>query len=150
MTDALHFIFLELGRLQADFGEDAKCRTRLERFAYTWRYMHLLDAVPEGFEDPLVLKLMQASEYANLPIEKQRQYDKTMTTELDIIAQNNWAIEQAKKQSFSAGEKVGMEKERQRSEKDRITTAKNFIALGVDLSIVSKATGIPVEELKSI
>ena len=139
MTDALHFIFLELGRLKADFGEDAKCRTRLERFAYTWRYMHLLEAVPEGFEDPLVLKLMQASEYANLPIEKQRQYDKTMTTELDIIAQNNWAIDQAKRQSREEGRQEG-----------RINTAKNLIALGVDLDIVSKATGIPVEELEKL
>jgi hypothetical protein len=38
MTDALHFIFLELGRLKADYGEEDKCKTRLERFAYTWRY----------------------------------------------------------------------------------------------------------------
>lgn len=138
MTDALHFVFLELGRLKAGFGEEGKCRTRLERFAYTWRYMHLLEAVPDGFDDPLVRSLMRASEYANMPIDKQRQYDRVMTTKLDIIAQNNWAIDQA------------VEQERQDREKDRINTVRNFIKLGVDLDIISKAMGIPMEKLEEL
>lgn len=100
--------------------------------------MHLLDAIPDGFDDPLVRSLMQASEYANLPIDKQRQYDKVMTTKLDIIAQNNWAIDQAVAQ------------ERQNREKDKINTARNFMELGVDLDIISKATGIPMEELERL
>lgn len=135
MTDALHFVFLELARLKAEFGEEEKCTTRLEQFAYTWRYMHLMDAVPASFNDPLVLNLMQASEYANLPIEKQRQYDKVMTTELDIIAQNQWE----NRQYFNKGLEEG-----------KIKTVKNFIALGVDLEIIAKATGIPIEELKTL
>ena len=138
MTDALHFVFLELGRLKANFGEEEKCKTRLERFAYTWRYMHLLKAIPEGFDDPLVLKLMQASEYANLPIEKQRQYDKTMTTELDIIAQNNWAIEQAVAQ------------ERQNRQDDKIKTARKLLERGMTVEDVADIVELPIADIEKL
>lgn len=138
MTDALHFVFLELGRLKAGFGEEAKCRTRLEQFAYAWRYMHLLDAVPEGFEDPLVLNLMQASEYANLPIEKQRQIEKTMTTELDIIAQNTWANNQAREEGREEGEKAGMEKL-------NFAHARKMLELKMDMDAIMVVTGLDRE-----
>lgn len=109
MTDALHFIFLELGRLKIKNGEGEKCKTRLLRFAYSWRYMHLQDAIPAGFDDPLVQGLFHASEYANLTVEQQQLYDQTMTTQLDIIAQNRYEKEEAMREGRAEGRAAALE-----------------------------------------
>ena len=40
MTEALHFIFLELGRLGLRKRDFAKCMTPLQKMAYSLKYMH--------------------------------------------------------------------------------------------------------------
>ena len=47
-----------------------------------------------------------------------------------------------KEEGLQEGLRIG---EKRRAE-DKVNTAKKLIALGVDLDIVSKATGIPVDE----
>lgn len=143
MTDALHFVFLELGRLRISEKESDKCTTLLERFAWSWKYMHKLDAIPASFQDPLVLNLFQATEYASLPIEKQQLYNKAMTTELDIIAQNNYARQQSRAEGLAEGRVVG----RAEGEKE---TARKLRELGVDPEIISKATGLSIDDLERL
>lgn len=140
MTDALHFVFLELGRLKAKFNESQKCKTLLERFSYSWKYMHLLDSIPPGFQDPLVLDLFKASEYALLPIEKQQQYDKAMTTQLDIIAQNRWENQQA----FKDGQKAGIEKGLEKASRDH---ARKMLDLGMKAETIAAVTGLSETEI---
>lgn len=135
LTDALHFVFLELGRLKLKQTEGEKCRTLLERFAWSWKYMHKLEAIPSSFQDPLVLNLFHATEYASLPIEKQQQYDKAMTTELDIIAQRNYAIQQSRAEGRAEG---------------RAETARKLKEMNVDPEIISKATGLSLDEVKKL
>lgn len=135
MTDALHFVFLELGRLRISDKESDKCETLLERFAWSWKYMHMLDDIPSSFQDPLVLNLFHATEYASLPIEKQQQYNKAMTTELDIIAQRNYAIQQSKAEGKAEG---------------KAETARNLKGMGVDPETISKATGLSLDELNRL
>ncbi len=154
MTHALHFVFLELGRLKQRNGESAQCGSLLQQFAYSWRYMHLQEGIPVTFKDPLVQGLYRAAEYANLTIEQQQLYDKIMTTELDIIAQN--------RRAFKDGETAGLEKGLRKGEekglrkgmklgkaKGKITTAKRLIvAMGLNPEEVAKELGVSPEELQ--
>ena len=171
MTDALHFIFLELGRLKIRNGEHEKCKTKLLRFAYSWRYMHLQDAIPAGFDDPLVQGLFHASEYANLTVEQQQIYDQTMTTQLDIIAQNNYAKREAMREGreagLAAGREAGLAAGRAEGRAEGLATgraeglaeglaegkketARNLKEMGVDPEIISKATGLSLAELEAM
>ena len=61
MTDALHFVYLELGRLRWKKDQQAKCRTLLEQLAFSLKYGHLLPQRPEGFEDEMLRMLFEAA-----------------------------------------------------------------------------------------
>ena len=91
MTEALHFIFLELGRLGVMRKDYTKCLTPLQKLAYSLKYMHQLEAVPKGFDDEFLRMLYKAGELAGMTQEQRRQYDRAMTTKIDIIAQQEYA-----------------------------------------------------------
>ena len=84
-----------------------------------------------GFEDRMFPLLFRASEYANLDVQKQMQVSEIMRTELDRIAENNYAREQGKAE-------------------EKKSTAKNLRELGVDIAIISKATGLSEEEILAL
>ena len=131
MTKSLQFVYLELDRLKAAFGEDYKCKTLLERFAYSTKYMHVLDNCPDGFEDDLLKEYFAATEYANWSIDKQTKYDEAMRTELDIIAEKAYVREE--------GIAEGIEK-----------TIMDFKRAGATDELIAKATGLSLEQIATL
>lgn len=139
MTESLHFAFFELGRLDLKFGEMDKCKTTLEQLAYSLKYMHKLTVCPEEFKDPVFPLLYGASEYAQMSVEKQMQVTRIMRTEIDIIAQKEYAREEGFRQGKAEG----------KAERAR-TIARNLRELGVDLSVIGQATGLGTEEILAL
>ena len=86
MTDALHFVYLELGRLRWNKDEWAQCGSLLEQLAFSLKYGHLLGERPVTFEDELLRLLYDATEFARMEPGQIRILNAIMTTELDIIA----------------------------------------------------------------
>ena len=103
MTEALHFVYLELGRLGPGQGEWEQCTTPVEQLAYSLKYMHLLDRRPKGFSDEFQRMLYKAAELACMTQKTRREYDKTMTTKIDIIEQREFA----RKQGYEEGKEQG-------------------------------------------
>ena len=135
MTDSLQFVYLELGRLKAKLGEANQCKSLVEQLAYSLKYMRELEECPKAFEDKLFSLLFQASEYANLDVRKQMQVSEIMRTELDRIAENNYAREQGKAE--------GKAEEARRA-------ARKLQELGVDIAIISQATDLTPEEIMAL
>ena len=135
MTEALHFVYLELGRLVAKVDEPHKCKTLLEQFAYSLKYMHKLPQRPDGFDDPLLVELYNATEFANWPPDKQLKYDDTMRTELDIIAIKTYAQEEG-------------HREGRQEEKSEI--AKKMLAKGYNLEDIADITGFTPSQVKEL
>ncbi len=102
MTDALHFVYVEMGRFPYTKDEAEKCATLLEKFIYSMKYIHQLRSRPKNFEGELLDMLYTASEKAKMTITELQKYDKTMYTELDRLAQLEFAEQR--------GEKKGLEK----------------------------------------
>ena len=135
MTDSLQFVYLELDRLSAKLGEDSKCKSLLEQLAYSLKYMRELDECPKAFENKLFSLLFRASEYANLDVLKQLQVNQIMRTELDRIAENNYALEK------------GMEQGKATMRKEDI---KKLRAFGLPPEDIAKALEMPLEEVEAI
>ena len=131
MTRALNFVFVELGRLKFGPDEKDKCRNLHEQLAFSLKYGHLLKERPEGFDDPLLRRLFDATDYAMMSDEQQQIINQIMTTEIDIIARRNYAIEQA-------------------MAKEKAEIAKNLLDLGLDIEIIKKGTGLSEEEIKAL
>ena len=106
MTDALYFGFVELGRLEVPFGRPEQCKTVAEQLAYSIKYMNRLSECPKEFEDRLFPLLFQASAYANMNVKQQQEVTHIMRTELDRIAENEYARKQGEKKGREEAEKA--------------------------------------------
>ena len=109
--------------------------------------MHLLDERPRSFDDEFQQMLFTATELAGMTQEQRREYDKTMTTKIDIIEQQETARKRGLKEGMEKGLEKGMEKGRQ---EERIATAKRFRELGVSPDIIAQATGLSLEQVKAL
>ena len=139
MTDALHFIYLELGRLGRKKGEEALCRTPLERLAYSLKYMHMLDDRPEGFDDDLQQMLFTATELAGMTQEQRQEYDKTMTTKIDIIEQQETARKRGLEEGMEKGRLEGL-----------LDVAGKMRAEGLPAELICRITGLSPEQVKAL
>ena len=102
MTDALHFVYVEMGRFPYTKDEAEKCETLLEKFIYSMKYIHQLRSRPNNFEGELMDMLYTVSEKARMTMTELQNYDKTMYTELDRLAQLEFAEERGQKKGRNA------------------------------------------------
>ena len=137
MTEALYFAYLELGRLEVPFGEPGACTGLTQQLAYALKYMNRLTECPREFEDRLFPLLFEASEFANMNVDKQFKVTSIMRTELDRIAENEYARKQGVKQGMEQG----------RAEESRRMALK-LRELGVDSAIIQQATGLNPKEIR--
>ena len=145
MTEALYFAYLELGRLEVPFGEPGACTGLTQQLAYALKYMNRLTECPREFEDRLFPLLFEASEFANMNVDKQFKVTSIMRTELDRIAENEYARKQGVKQGLEQGVKRGLEQGR--AEESRRMALK-LRELGVDSAIIQQATGLNPKEIR--
>lgn len=131
MTGALHFVYLELERLKYGENEPERCKTLLEQFAFSLKYIHTLSNRPKGFDDPLMDRLFRATELATMTIVERESYEKAMRTELDIIAEKQFARDKGREEGRAEATRVIAERMRQ---------------AGFSASDISKATGLPEKE----
>jgi len=132
MTEALNFVFVEMDRLPYEKDEYAKCKTRLERFIFGFKYMHTFTEFPKELEDdPLLGKLACAAELANMSVLQREQYDKIMEDALARLSEINTAHEEG------------------REERNR-EVAMTMLSDGVDPALVSKYTGLTLEEIGAL
>ena len=82
-----------------------------------------------------------------------------MTTQLDIIAQNNYAKREAMREGREAGLAAGREEGLATGRAEGLAeglaegkkeTARNLKEMGVDPEIISKATGLSLAELEAM
>ncbi len=139
MTEALRFVYLELGRLTMTKDEPQKCSTLLEKFAFSLRYMHQLPDRPEGFDDDLLKKLFAAANFANMSVERQTEYEIVMRNELDIIAEKNYAREEGREEGLAQG-----------AAKTCRDIAAKLLHEGLSIEVVQRATGLSEEEIEGL
>ncbi len=139
MTKALYFGFVELGRLEVPFGKPEQCKTVTEQLAYSMKYMNRMSECPKEFEDRLFPLLFQASAYANMTVKQQQEVTSIMRTELDRIAENEYA----RKEGVKQGREEGREEEKR-------AMAHRLLDLGVDSRIIQEATGLTREQIDAL
>ena len=137
MTPALNFVFVEMGRLRWKADEEEKCETLLEKFIFSMKYIHTMTHQPDSFNDPMLNRLYKATEMANLTVTEQQKYDKAMFTEIDRIAQINYARKEGLEEGEARGKAEG-EAKGKAEERARIAAA--LREAGVSEDIITKVT----------
>ena len=131
MTGSLQFVYLEVGRLNVPFGHPGQCRNLAEQFCYSLRYMTHLTERPAEFEDKFFMLLYNACEYAKMDVKTQMDVNRIMRTEIDRIAENDFAREQGFKQG-------------------QVAIATAMLKDGVPVETVVKYTGLSVEDIQAL
>ena len=135
MTQSLNFVFVEMGRMKLGPEDDDKCNTVLEKFIFSLKHMHELDKCPDSFTEPLFKDLYRATELATMPIETREFYDHNMRTELDIIAQTDYAVRQGEARGKAEG---------------KAEVAKAMLKNGLPVEMVMSCTGLSKEEVEAL
>ena len=132
MTNALRFVFLELERFDKYIWE---LETIFDKWMYLLKHMHEMVEIPKEFSDPLFTRLFLLAEIDKFTAEEKEHYLKSLENMGDYDNIINTAVEEA--------EKRGIEKERKEN-------AKKFKELGVSIEIISQATGLSIDEIKTL
>ena len=136
MSESLEFVFLELGRLVARPEEKDKCKTALERYAFSIKYMHTLKSIPEGFErDEKLLRLYRASAFAGMTQVQRLNYVNGMKGVFDEYARRQAAVEDARVEGAA---------------RRNVEIARAMLSDGLEADFVVKYSGLSLEEVKSL
>ena len=144
MTDRLNFIFLEMPNCKRALTEKA---TLLDNFCYAMRQMQFLDNRPPQLKAEIFELLFESANISKFTAKEKLKYETDMTTERDRINQLATSFLDGERQGMEKGMEKGIEKGKT---EEKMETAKNFLKLGVSIDVVSKATGLSVEDVKKL
>lgn len=117
----------------------------LERIAFAFRHISFLEDRPESFGGEFFEHLFHAAELAGMTLDERNQYDKDMTTEIDKIAQMDYAFDRGVEKGIEKGLEQGREEGRIEG---LVYTARNLKAEGIAEEIICQATGLSPEEIR--
>ena len=119
--------------------------------AYSLKYMHELGAAPEGFDDEFQRMLYKASELTGMTQEQRRQYDRAMTTKIDIIAQQEYAREEGLAEGLKRGQRQGRQEGRaEGAELKSEEIARKMIDSNLPYETIRLCTGLSDAKIRSL
>ncbi len=140
LGDGSRIIFVDLERFGKSFEE---CDNDFEKWLFSIRNMHTLLDRPEGIEGTVLDELYNEANLAAWPPQKRSNYERIMghkdDYELYVQEQKEEAAAEARIAALAEG----------REDANR-QTARNLLELNVDLDLISKATGLSVEEIRAL
>ena len=155
MTKALNFVFLELGRLPYREDESDRCRTPLEKLAYSFKYGSKLQTVPAGFTETFIKNLYHTMEIENYNLAKRTEYELELLQELERNSALTAALEDGRAEGLAKGLAEGREKglaeglaEGEASKALQI--AGNLKQSGISPDIIVAATGLTLEQVEAL
>ena len=135
-SDKLRFIFIEL----PDFSkEEQECETDFERWIYVLKNMETLKRLPFKARKSVFEKLEKIVDIASLSKEERMKYDESIKVYRDNLVTLEFAEQKGRKEGREEGREEGKEE-----------TARNLKQMGVSLEIISKATGLSIEQIEAL
>ena len=156
MTDALRFVFVELGRMTKNISE---LETMFEKWIYLMKNMHKMKKIPPEFADPMFRRLFLLAEINNFTPEEREQYYKSLESMGYYYNIINTTAEEAEKRGLERGREEGREEGRVEGRKEgrvegrnqtNLDNARNCKKLGVAIDIISQATGLSADVIESL
>jgi len=129
------YIYVELPKFNKREGE---LETDLDRWMYVLKNMAKMDKIPTYLRKPIFEKVFQIAEYAKLNEEEREMYNTSLMRKINM------------EDALDGARLEGIQKERARAEKEKLSIALNFKKMGISLENISKGTGLSLEEIKRL
>ncbi|WP_114784891.1 Rpn family recombination-promoting nuclease/putative transposase [Botryobacter ruber] len=134
--DKLTFIYLEMPKFNKTLDE---LETRFDKWLYVLRNLNRLDRVPEKLRERVFEKLFETAEIARFTPEQVRSYEDSLKYYRDMKN----SLDTAREEGRAEGKEEGREER-------AIEIAKELLNVGVDVQIISKSTGLPVDQIEKL
>jgi predicted transposase/invertase (TIGR01784 family) len=147
------FTFLELKKFNKKFED---LNTYEEKWCYFFKHANDPDDIGELLKnsDEIITKAYHELEAHNWTKEELRAYEASEKISKDARAREQYLEQMAKEKEETAlkkGREEGMEKGREEGmEKGIKKVAKNLLTQKMDINLISKSTGLSVEEIKKL
>ena len=143
LSNKLNYIFLQMPLISSlEGGQEF-----LEKWSYAVKNMKGFSERPQGLDGTYFDRLFECSDRNNIKKDKLSIYDKMIRDEIQIEAEKRYAVRVAAEE----GEAKGIAKGRAEGKNEAKTeSARNFKALGVDIDIICKATGLTKEQVEAL
>lgn len=130
--DKLTFIYLEMPKFQKAISE---LQTRFDKWLFIIRNLNKLDRVPDELREEIFLKIFEVAEIAKFTREEADAYEDSLKTYRDLKN----SLETAREEGREEGKKI-------RDREIVLNAYKN----GFDLNLISKISGLPIQEVEDI
>ena len=144
-SDRMLLYFFKLSNFAAQTTEKRQCfENELEKWLYYLKNIQNMDEQDyQNEHDPVFRQLLKQCSYSNLNDMEQEEYKKSL---LDYEGIRD-AVACAREDGIAEGIEKGMEKG---VEKGIQQVALQMLSIGLDISTVAKATGLPESEIKEL
>jgi len=149
LSEAINLVFIELVRFKKSL--EALDNDK-ERFYFCLKHMSEFEEMPKEFKgNQLMENLFRTTAVESLSKKDKIKYTQFMTTERDIRNQKAYAREQALAEGRIEGIAIGEARgEAAGRAKKAVEVAKEMLRQGLTVDIVSKCTGLSVEQIRSL
>lgn len=154
--DKLTFIYLEMPKFTK---EEDKLETLFDKWLYAIRNLSTLMERPEALQEKVFTRLFEAAEIAKFDRKERYEYEESLKNYRDWIsvietAENKGAAKGHAKgleEGHAKGLEEGIAKGKEIGEKEKaITIARQLKGMNIDIEVISRSTGLDMEEIKRI
>jgi predicted transposase/invertase (TIGR01784 family) len=118
--DKLTFIYLELPKFNKTIEE---LETQFDKWLYVFKYLPLLDELPNKFKDKIFQKLFKVAEIAKFSRDERSDYENSLKYLRDLGNVIDTAKREGEQIGLEKGEQIGLEKGEQAAKKKAIIQA---------------------------
>ena len=151
LTDALQYVFMEVGRFNKPLDE---CNSFEDKFLYFFKNLPKFAMKPDTQNDSYFDELLAAAEYSNMTKAEREAYNRRLKIQRDNFAADEFAREKALKEIAEGREKglaEGRAEGRAEGEAAKAEAiAEKLLAMGLTIAQVAEATGLTKERLERL
>jgi len=138
--DKLTFIYLEMPKFNKRIEE---IETRFDKWLYVLKNLNRLERIPDRLRERIFEQLFEVAEVAKFSREELLSYEDSLKYYRDLKNSLDTAFEEGMIEGVMKGKIEGKMEE-------KIEVIKNGLRSGLDLSVLSKLTGLAEEEIRKI
>ena len=127
-TDKMRYVFLQLPSFNKD---ESECETDFERWIYVLKNMEVLERLPFKAKKAVFMKLEEIVDIASLSKEDRMKYDEAIKVYRDNLVTEAYARNEGRAE-------------------EKLDNARNAKRLGLSSDVISRITGLSIDEINAL
>ena len=139
-NDKLSFKYVEIAKFNKT---EEELDTLYDKWLYVLKNLSRLDERPAALKEKVFTKLFEEAEIAKFTPTELKEYEDSLKAYRDVKNSIDTALEKGREEGMAEGMAKGMEKEKQ-------STARRLLSMGLSEEQVSTATELPLEVIRKL